>query len=222
MNTRLILPALLVGLLALSGCDAFGDDGVEGVWVEAGLDEGDLGATYLRVTESTLTIYNVYRPLECLDYDGDEYGLTSSDGTVLTFGEGSREYRISQDGDELVVTRSGEPTRYERSGFDADRAEDCFDLVGPMSGGSYVSSDGSEAIRAFGEQVEYLTSYNQSDGCYRSFRYLYIVDVDGLSFTYRDGDGGDEFEFEANESGTRIVSPTGVTLSPGFVERTCG
>ena len=220
MTYKSLLPLTVLAVALIGGCDFVGEDGVEGVWVEAGLDEDDLSADYIQVTEATLSLYGVYRPLDCLQGGLDTYGLTSSDGTVFTFGDDSRPYRVTQDGDELIVTRSSEPTRYERSRFDPDGAVDCSDLTEPVDRGNWTSTDGQVSLATSSTSAEYFTSYNSVEDCYRSVLYLHLAEADGRRFTYRERGEDRDYEFEVSESGQRVTGPDGVTLiQSGFTSQ---
>lgn len=207
-------------LLILSGCDSVGEEGIEGVWVEAELDESDLGARYLDVTAATLTQYDVYSPLEC-NRSSDDYGLTSSDGTVYTFGDGSSARRVTLDGDRLVVTRGSEPTLYERSRNRPQENPDCYDLLGPVIQQTWSSADGTIVFEADFTYAGYYTSYDSSDDCFREVADMNVMNVSGRTFTYEDRDTGETLQFTVSSDGEHVTGPGGVTLDRGGFARLC-
>ena len=219
MTLKTLLGAALLSL-TLFGCDSIGgDDGIQGVWAAADIEEDDDFGTYLRITEATLTIANVYQPIECTRGDSDEIGLTSTDETVFTFGGGSDAYRVTLDGDDLIATRGSSTRRYERSRLNVEDAEDCDDVVEQIRG-SWASTNRANAFTASvnGEssyQARSYTSYNQTDDCYRSSTSLSVTRVNGRTFTYRDrdGDSGRTSAFTVSSDGRSLSAPDNVTLN---------
>ena len=213
----MLLRTAFVLLLAftLSACDsAGGGDSISGTWVEANVDDSALYAETLTITEATFTSGDVYLPIECSRSTINTYGLTSSDETVTTYGEGSRARRVTREGDELVVTIGGSPTRYERTGIDLEDVESCGETMDPIST-FWHSSDYSTIFDANNANIgaTYATDYNASRDCYNVRERMIVTRVNGNSFTYRSESGSDTYSFDVTNSGQTVSAPNGATLA---------
>jgi hypothetical protein len=123
---RLLTLLVLVAAVSVAGCgDEEDEDDVTGTWV---LEEGE-GTTYLRITESTVTIYGelgacfVLIPLDIVDVDGNEYTLELQDDPGVEF-----LLEIRRAGDDLLLEAEGDQVRYERSAIDVDGLEICDEV----------------------------------------------------------------------------------------------